>query len=449
MTAEADRSLHILQINTADIGGGAEKSAWSLFQAYRARGHAAWLAVGRKCSDEPSVLAIPSRPASVPWARLCQTLCKRLEPLEERTRVARRLGHWLRTLAQGTSGITQALGHEDFNSPGSRGLLALVPRRPDVIHGHNLHGRYFDLRILPWLSQHIPVVLTLHDAWLLGGHCVHSFDCERWRTGCGECPDLSIHVAIRRDASAYNWRRKKRIYQKSRLFVITPSHWLMRKVERSMLVPAIVEARVIPNGVDLSIFRPADKRAARAALGIPQQARVLLFTANRARRNAWKDYPTVISAVSRAADRARNQDVLLIALGEDAPPEQVGHAQIRYVPFQQDCQTVADYYRAADIYVHAARADTFPRAVLEALACGTPVVATAVGGIPEQIEDGVTGFLTPPSDSEAMSRRIYQLLKDAALQQEMARQAVCIAQRRFDLERQVDDYLDFYERSIL
>src|SRR5262245_59012697 len=107
-------------------------------------------------------------------------------------------------------------GYEDFNFPASWHLLDLPPERPDILHCHNLHGSYFDLRALPWLSQQVPVVLTLHDAWLLSGHCAHSFDCQRWQTGCGQCPDLAIPPAIRRDATAYNWRRKRDVYTKSR-----------------------------------------------------------------------------------------------------------------------------------------------------------------------------------------------------------------------------------------
>jgi len=94
---------------------------------------------------------------------------------------------------------------------------------------------------------------------------------------------------------------------------------------------------------------------------------------------------------------------------------------------------------------HAARADTIPTTVLEALACGTPVVATAVGGIPEQIEDGITGYLTPPGDAEAMAGRVVGLLEDEGLRQRMSEQAAEDARKRFDLERQAQEYLNWYE----
>jgi glycosyltransferase involved in cell wall biosynthesis len=136
--------------------------------------------------------------------------------------------------------------------------------------------------------------------------------------------------------------------------------------------------------------------------------------------------------------------VLLVALGQEAPSERLGEAEIRFIPFQSRPETVARYYQAADVYVHAARADTFPNGVLEALACGVPVVASAVGGIPEQLDEGRTGFLVPPGDASALTIRVAQVLEQPCLRQEMSALAAATARRRFDLERQVDAYLEWY-----
>ncbi|WP_292517443.1 glycosyltransferase [Methanoculleus sp.] len=325
-------------------------------------------------------------------------------------------------------------------------MLDLTPEPPDILHCHNLHGGYFDLRALPHLSHQVPTVLTLHDAWLLSGHCAHSFGCERWKTGCGDCPALSIYPAIRKDATAYNWQRKAEIYRMSRLYVVTPCRWLMDKVEESMLKPGIVASGVIPNGVDLGIFHPADRAEARRELGLPHGAKVLLFAANGIRKNIWKDYRTLQSTLEMIAKTGTK--VLCIALGEAAPPERISNIEIRFIPYQKDPRKVACYYQAADLYLHPARADTFPNTVLEALACGTPVVASAVGGIPEQIVEGRTGFLVPVGDARAMAGRVLELLEDEELRQRMGWEAAEDAARRFGLERMAREYLAFY-RTIL
>jgi glycosyltransferase involved in cell wall biosynthesis len=442
--------IRILQVSTSDGRGGAEKVAYNLHRAYRARGYPAWLAVGYKQTDDEHVLVIPNDACRGPWARFWARVGRMLNPFVGRVKGAGRLQQWIsRGIGRPRRLWTLLQGHEDFDFPGTWRLLDLLPERPDIVHCHNLHGDYFDLRALPWLSRQVPVVLTLHDAWLLSGHCAHSFDCERWKTGCGQCPDLSIYPAVKRDATAYNWRRKRDIYAQSRLYVATPSRWLMRKVEQSILAPAVHEARVIPYGIDLSVFRTAaDRRAVRAALGLPPDAKILLFAANGIRRSLWRDFEMMRAAVARVAERMDGQSVLFLALGDDAPPERIGRATVQFVSYQKDPKVVARYYQVADVYVHAARADTFPNVVLEALACGTPVVATAVGGIPEQVEDGVTGFLVPPGDAEAMAAAVVALLADEALRKRFGENAAQEARKRFDLDRQVNEYIEWYQGII-
>jgi glycosyltransferase involved in cell wall biosynthesis len=457
------RPLRILQVGTFDVGGGAEKVAWDLFRSYRAQGHSSWLAVGNKRGDDPAVVQIPKRNGS--WSRVWLDLEKRLEPFDENNRrLISRTRTALRMLAQPRHELGSRFGLEDFDYPGTKKLLQLVPHKPDVIHCHNLHGGYFDLRAIPWLSRQMPLVLTLHDAWLLAGHCAHSFACERWKIGCGQCPDLTIYPAIGRDATAYNWRRKKNIFSRSRIYVSTPSEWLMRKVEQSLLRPSIAETRVIPNGVDLAVFRPAGKRAARRALGISQDVAVVLFTAYQPQTNIYKDYKTLRAAMVRIA-QSMQRDVLFLALGGEAATEHVGNVEVLSVPYQSDPKVVAEYYRAADLYVHASRIDTFPCSVLEALACGTPVVATEVGGIPEQIKglrgmitasvassrydpNHATGVLVPAGDPELMAESIRRLLNDDPLRGQIAENASKDARYRFALEDQAQLYINWYEELI-
>ncbi len=437
--------MRILQVNTSDRGGGAQKVALDLLAAFRRAGHDAWLAVGRRQGSAPGVLEIPDERSAPPWAALFHGLARRLRSVEKRLRGSWRIRYGLEALAGGVPSIRRALGHEDFHFPGSHRLLDLAPERPEIVHLHNLHGRYFDLELLPELSARVPVVTTLHDTWLLSGHCAYTLGCDRWRAGCGHCPDLGIFPAVERDATAYNWRRKQRLYRRSRLYVVTPSRWLMGRVEASMLQPAVAASRVIPNGVDLELFRPSDPAAARARLGLPAGRKILLFAANGGRRNRFKDYATIARAVEEAAARS-GDDLLLLLLGEDAPAERLGPAEVRFVPFQTDLRTVALYYQAADVYLHAALPDSenFPTTILESLACGTPVAATAVGGIPEQLDDGVTGHVVPAQDPAGMARALSEILADETRRRQMAERCREVAVARFDLALQVRRHLDWY-----
>jgi glycosyltransferase involved in cell wall biosynthesis len=167
------------------------------------------------------------------------------------------------------------------------------------------------------------------------------------------------------------------------------------------------------------------------------------------RKNPFKDYRTLRDALGRLSQTSRSRELLLLAVGDDdAAPERVGDAAVRFVPFVADPGKMAAYYAAADVYVHAALADTFPTTVLEALACGTPVVATAVGGVPEQVNDGETGLLAPPGDAAALSAALARLLGDDAMRRRLGETAAEDARRRFDQDTQCDRYFDWY-RQIL
>lgn len=451
-----DAELRVVHVNTHDTRGGAAQAAWRLHRAYPARGVTSFMAVKRKSSDDPGVVVVPNR-ESRPWpTRVLQRVADRVG---RSNGLARATGRALRRLAEPERQRDLRRGVEDFHFPGTWRLFDLLPERPDIVHCHNLHGGYFDLRALPTIAKRAPVVLNLHDAWLLSGHCAYSFGCERWKTGCGECPDLTILPAVQADATDYNWRRKRDIFAELSLHVVAPSRWLMDRVAASMLAPAVRSARVIPYGIDLSVFRPGDRRRARMHLGLPQDAWVVLLAADGIRANSRKDFATARAAVAAAAERLYDApgELLLLALGEASEPEHIGNATVRFVPFQDDPALVAEHYRAADLYLHTAREDNFPNTVLEALACGTPVVAAAVGGVPEQVrsltavagsgasgEASATGMLVPLGDADALSAAIVRLLADPALRVRLAENAARDARRRFGIDRYADAFVAWY-----
>ncbi|MBJ6725363.1 glycosyltransferase [Geomesophilobacter sediminis] len=435
--------MNVLQVNFLEATGGAARISYDLFRGYRERGHGSYLAVGRKQSADPDVFEIPNEPMRNRWSGFWRSGERRLT--EGGIRLLPGLARLLARLGEPRRWREELAGVEDCHFPGTARLLDLPSRRPDLLHLHVLHGGYFDLRLLPELSAALPTVVTLHDEWLMTGHCACTLGCERWRTGCGACPDLASYPPVKRDATAYNWQRKRMLYRDSRLYLATPSRWLMDRVYRSMLRPALAEARVIPNGVDLSVFSPGDRGAARREVGVDEGAWVALFVGHGVVKNRFKDFDTLLNAVSSLPGGTGGRRPLLICLGEEGETRVAGGAEIRFVGYQGDPHRVARFYRAADVYLHAAHADTFPTTVLEALACGTPVIATAVGGIPEQIDEGESGFLVPPGDPGAMAERIRQLQGNPALRCRMGEYAAAAARRRFSLTRMVDDYIDWYQ----
>lgn len=447
-----DPRLTILTVGAGDRGGGAAEVGHALTRAYAVRGYRSLSLVGHRRGSDADTMELPDGGKGPGWAHTMLAARDSLVPLLGRMRGAGRLHELLHVVGRPRRIIDRWRGVEDWTLPASWHVLDLVPERPDVVQCHNLHSfrdplGHFDLRALVPLTRHVPVVLTLHDAWLTTGHCAHPLECERWTTGCGACPDLGLFPAVRRDATATNWRRKREVFAECRFFVASPCKWLMDRVRRSILAPTIIESRVIPNGVDTNVFRPGDRSLARSRLGLPADAAILMFSAPGTLNDSFKDFGTLRQAMHRIGRDMGERRILLLALGAPSETEHVGAVEIRHLPFQEDRSRVADYLRAADMYVHAAHVETFPLAVLEAMATGTPVVATAVGGIPEQVS-AETGVLVPAHDAEALGDAVERLLRDADMRHRLGENAAREARDRFGLDRQADAYLDWFREIV-
>ena len=436
------RSMKILQLSHSERAGGAEKVAYDLFHAYHERGHDSYLAVGHKKTQEEGIFIIPNDAYRHPWARVMRDYQKAFS--ENKQSKAAKFAGWMANLGEISRRYERWRGIEDFHFPATTRLVELVQTRPEIIHAHNLHGGYFDLRALPRLGKIAPVILTLHDEWAFTGHCAYTFGCGRWESGCGRCPYLETFPAIERDATAYNLKRKHEIYSRSQFYLAAPSSWLLNKAIRSILHPGIIEARLIPNGADLAVFKPKNRIVARNELGLERESDVVLFVGNRTRSNPFKDYTVMEDAVKRVAAQSNGRKIVFLCIGEKSEDRVIGPATFRFIEFQIDPVKMASYYQAADVYLHAAKADNAPLVIIEAQACGAPVVATAVGGIPELIEDGNTGFLVPLGDSNAMAERILEILLNDRLRECMSKNAAELARRRYNIQQQVESYLNWY-----
>jgi glycosyltransferase involved in cell wall biosynthesis len=442
------KRLCILQINTNDIKGGAAKSTWALFRNYRDRGLHSWLAVGNKTSKDENVLYIRNDKNRSIIYKFLNVINKVGYKHHGRRRLYELSSEMVQLIAEPKRSYEIRKGMEDFYFPGTKDLLHICPQRPDVIHCRNLHGGYFDLRELPYISRKIPTVITLADAWLLSGHCAHSLECDKWLTGCGDCPDLSRYPSIRKDMTRKNWLRKQQIYRQSKYYVTSAAEWMINKVKNSILMEGAVDARVIPNGIDLSCFKPGEKESVRRDLNIPSRAIVLLFAATGIKKNIYKNYSLLRKALEILDCQKFTDKLHFVALGDMEEPENLERIDLNFIPYQTEPDIVAKYYQAADIYLHAAKAEVWGLTVTEALACGIPVVATDVGGIKEQIINGITGFLTSPTDPTDMAEKIKYLIDHPDKRKYMGIQACKYAKTKFDVHRMVDDYLNLY-REVL
>ena len=437
----------------------------NLHRSYCALGHQSVVALGRKVLGMSTVEVIPNDECRNVWVKTWASMLRRHDDGARQVRGAGRILRLIRDLGEPLRFVHDQLGMDDFDWPGTRRVVDMARTQADVVHCHNLHGGYFDLRLLPELSRAAPTILHLHDSWLTTGHCAIPLNCERWESGCGACPDLSLYPAVKRDSTASNWRARQEIFSRSKVFVAAPSKWLMDRALRSLLAPAIVEHKVIPNGVDTQLFVPGDQQSARAALNLPAEKVILLTVGNGIRTNVWKDYRTLRKALEILGEKPYARSIAVIALGEPAAKEHIGGLSIEFRPFSTDEQTVVQYYQAADMYVHSAIVESFGNTLLEARACGLPVVATAVGGVPEHVvsmrddwltgDEGVivnsneaSGLLVRPGDAIALAGALDFGLNNVAVMNALGKNGRRIVVEHYSLAKHAAAFLTWYAEIV-
>lgn len=411
--------LSIALIHAADQGGGAEASTVSLQRALISLGHTVRLYVGAKRSDQENVFQI-SRFRCFPGVL---RLAKVLE---------------------------DALGWQYVYHPWFRRLDRVLSSDVDVVHLHSLwSGRYgfADVGGLPRLTRRYPALMTLRDMWMLTGHCAcPAVGCDRWKTGCGSCPDLTVAPAIPVDGTAMNWRRKRRNIQRSNLHVTAVSGWLAREVAKSAIFDG-KRISTVYNGVDEAVFYPRPRSEVRRRHGLPANAFIVLITGQSV--EAHGQGGNVARALSLAAMSSSGVDLFVLVVGhssEAARSEWPGDGLA--VPFQTDPSALASLYCAANVVLVASTWETFGRIAAEAQMCGVPVVTFDTGGLPEVVSHEETGLVVAYGDSVALGVALKQLSDDPARRARFGAAAAARARRLFGNAVVAKQYVDLYRREI-
>jgi glycosyltransferase involved in cell wall biosynthesis len=368
--------------------------------------------------------------------------------LNNKIRLLPRLAFYLGQISEPLRTLKYNLGFEDFDYPGTKKILKIINFKPDIIHCHNLHSNFFDLRFLSKISQTIPTFLTLHDCWMFTGHCVHPYECKKWKKICYKCPHPYSEKKITRDASFINQYRKKKIYLNSRLYVSSPSHWLRNMAEQSILNTCAVEFQTIPNGIDARIFKPGCKINAREQIQLSQKKKIILFAANGAVTNQTKGWKNLIDFLNHIKDITSFPETDILVLGESFKETTYGNVSIKSVKWISSKKELAKYYVAADLYLHLADAENFPLSVLEAMHCGIPVVASNVGGIPEQIVQEKTGYALNTNDKIAIFNAVHRILTEKKFHESLAAASRAHAQKYFDQNLMTKSYLTWFEKVL-
>lgn len=312
----------------------------------------------------------------------------------------------------------------------------------DIIHLHWI-SHWLDLpSFLQGVPQQIPIVWTIHDMSPLAGGCFLDFGCEQLEKGCRICPLLKS--PFNRVLAAQEWQRRSQALAGRKLVLVGNSAFTTGLIKKSALFKGVATVTTIHPALNVREFIRHDKAEARRLLGLAPERLVLGFGA-AALTDENKGFNRFLAVAEKVAERLGAVDVLVFGDGLSA----AGSLRVKVHGLGRlsspRLQSLA--YSAMDVFALTSRMETFGQVATEAQACGTPVWAFDVGGLPDAIQDGVTGKLVPYSDINTMAESICAAVADGSLPV-MGNRGAEWVRTTFSTEQMAERYLDLYRAAL-
>lgn len=302
---------------------------------------------------------------------------------------------------------------------------------PDVIHLHWVQGGFIPIDLVEkWRG--LPLFWTFHDEWPFSG-------LRHYGSGNDQASNGILRKWDRRMRS-----RKSEIYKKVTPIGIAPSHWIRGRAEASE-VWEDCRTQVLPNPIDSSTFLPGEKGAAREQLGLPQDLPLVLFGAEAGASDPRKGFDLLREACGILSKEGVRFGLVCFGNGSQ---EEVGGVPCYSLGWLGKDEDLATAYSAADLVALPSRMDNLPNTGVEAISCGRPVVSFAVGGIPEIVEDGVSGFLCEAEDPVQLAEKIGFLLEGVVLRSSMEVTARQKAVEQFSSQVLVPKFIKLYQGTL-
>lgn len=306
--------------------------------------------------------------------------------------------------------------------------------KPDIIHLHNMHGWYINIPILfSYIKKNnIKTVWTLHDCWAFTAQCSHFTieKCEKWKTGCYNCPRYKLYPSTFFDNTKKLWKIKKKWFEDiENLTIVTPSEWLANLLKTSFLSKHPV--KVINNGIDLSVFKPCESDF-RKKHNIEDKLIILGVASGWGFRKGLDVFIEL--------SKYLNKNYTIVLVGTDEKVDDLLPENIVSIHRTENQTELAKIYSEADIFLNPTREETFPTVNIEALACGTPVITANTGGSPEIINNE-TGLIFDLNDIKSLANHIEDVCETNFFDSEK-----CINRsKNYDMYSKFKEYIELYK----
>lgn len=412
--------MKLLLLNTFDVQGGAALATYRLHQGLRGLGLDSTMYVQGKTTDDFSVIG-----SRTGFQKIMSKIRPHLDALPVRAYRNRERQLFSPSI------IPDSMASE------------ILKINPDIVHLFWVNAGFIRPETLQKINK--PIVWSLHDMWPFTGGCHYDEECGKYRQSCGACPIL--HSSNKYDLSSWVWKRKHAAWGQLDITVVATSHWLAECARSSSLF-GNYRIEVLPNGVDETRYKPIDKSVARNAYGLPLDKKLILFSAGDP-CDKRKGFQFLLPALrSMSKDDKRSQfEAVIVGISKPEKPIDLG-MRTHYIGRLHDEISQVLLYSAADVLVAPSTQENLSNTVMESLACGTPVVAFNIGGMPDMIRHEYNGYLVEPFSLGALAEGIDWVLRDENRHMQLSGNARIDAVDRYEIAHVAKQYQALY-RDIL
>ncbi len=408
--------MKILIVNFSDLEGGAARAAYRLHKSLLQEGIDSQMLVQKKESDDFTILG-PQTTYEILSAKVNGIL----NPFPLR--------------------FYKSKGGFSTSFVSSAHIVKKINKlNPDIVHLHWIHAGM--LKIEDFRKIKAPIVWSLHDMWAFTGGCHYDQECGAYVNECGNCPALNSKKE--NDISRRIFRRKQEVFSKiDNMTIVGLSTWLARCAKESTLLKdkTIVN---LPNPINTTIFKPHDQKTSRTLWNLPYDKKLVLFGSMTATSDARKGF----SKLSQALEQLSEQNIELIVFGSSSPekPQDLGY-KVHYLGSLSDDVSLVTLYNAVDVMIVPSLQENLSNAIMESMACGTPVVAFDIGGNGDMIDHKVNGYLTQAFDTVDMAKGIEWVL-DSRNARDLSIEAREKVLSHFESNVVAKKYIDLYQNIL-
>ena len=317
-------------------------------------------------------------------------------------------------------------------------ISSIKKEKPDIVHIHCINGHVVNIyKLITWLNKNnIKTLLTLHAEFMYTANCGYALECEKWKTGCGNCPRRKKETkSLFIDNTHLSWTKMYNAFKGfKRLKVTSVSSWLMNRAKKSPILKDF-EHSVVLNGLDTNVFKVYETEELKNKLGLSNKK--IIFHATpyfSSDKNHIKGGYYVIEL----AKKLRDENVQILVAGNYDENIKV-QDNITLLGKISDQVELAKYYSMANVFILTSKKETFSMTTAESLCCGTPVVGFKAGA-PEQIAIKEYSSFVENGDIDELYKEVNKFLgknKDGKLEY--------IAKEKYSKEKMAAEYIKVYK----